>query len=280
MPLTHEQIKEVMGFKESETAETIPEDDGEPTEAEGTPEAELDAAESTPADESEEGKPTGKKGSKKVEDEDQPLAEYGLLSTRKPEEMEAHYRAQFDALQSRITELESELENARAMKSDPIASMSKDDLNQKLKEYRDEEKYVEAEELYNSWKDKQNAPAGDRKALLNRVESEVVRYARLGGGNEALIKMLADEKNQARLSRFAGLIRADRTGGAEVLHLVLLGLEAPRIYTKGVQAGRTSVGKIGPGKNKASRAVQESAQKSALKPGQRKRLSDVLAPKS
>jgi len=183
--------------------------------------------------------------------EPHPLAEFGVGADSDGDSvLLAEAQQQVRVLNTRIQSLEAELDAVRSMKANPLVSMSEAEMKKKVEELADDGKTVEAVSLMADWRDAQklkDKPVGVSVEELNeRTRAELYRYASQSPEKKAFLAMLADKKIASQLERFSGIIRADRPGAADLLHLACLGLKRDEIYKKGYEAGRASVGVSSP----------------------------------
>ena len=169
------------------------------------------------------------------------LGEYGVADP------DSAAREWMQTMSARVEQLEMELLSSQELRNHPMANLSQDDVNEQVTELREKGKHVEADKILNDWRDyKEMSNKGAQSFIGERAKQEIIRYIQQGGGREKLGTMLQDEATVAQLKRYTGLIRADLPGGAEVLHLVILGMKAGEIAAAAARSARESFQKRPP----------------------------------
>ena len=169
------------------------------------------------------------------------LGEYGVA------EPDVAAREWMQTMSARVEQLEMELLSSQELRNHPMANLSEDDVNDRVTELREKGKHVEADKILSDFRQYKDMSANGAQSVIgDRAKQEIIRYIQQGGGREKLGTMLQDEATVARLKRYTGLIRADLPGGAEVLHLVVLGMKAGEIAAAAARSARESFQKRPP----------------------------------
>jgi len=236
-----EPAEEALELRDDAVTETP---GGEPANLEG-----VDEGEGQP------GEGEGKEGGKR---EPHPLEEFGVRGSG-DDALLGQLNERIQDLSARLEMAERELEAEKSRKAHPMAGMTEDEVNERIEELGEKGKMAEAATLLADWREFQKSKSGPQinpEKLTEGYKSELARYVRIAPENQRLLHMMIEPKIASRLAQFGGVIRGDRQGAADLIHLACLGMKAEEILQKGIKIGRASVGVSSPAGGSGSPGVK------------------------